>query len=122
MLPDDCSWLRWRNVVAWFPFRLVGDGGKTLQQYLFPSREPESSAHWRIMPEVTIGRQPVIASAEGPALFWRPLRTCSPPGCDVLRLALGCFRNMRGDPLQNEFADQVCYCVCADTSYAVEDD
>lgn len=46
MLPDNGRYLRRRYIVAWFPFRLLGDGVETLNHQLFSSREPEPSARW----------------------------------------------------------------------------
>ncbi len=69
MLPDDGRCLRRRDVVVWLPFRLVGDGVETRHHYLFSPRESEPSAHWGIMPEVTMYRQRDDPSAEVPRAF-----------------------------------------------------
>jgi len=60
MLPDDGGSLSGRDVVAWFPFRLVGDGVETIHDELLPPREPEPSAHLGIMPddlELVVGKR-----------------------------------------------------------------
>jgi len=51
MLPDDGGSLSGRDVITWFPFRLVRGGVKMLHHHLLSPREPEPSAHLAIMPD-----------------------------------------------------------------------
>jgi hypothetical protein len=40
----------------------------------------------------------------------------------VLWLAIGPFGNVRGDPLQNEFPDQIPHCALANARQTIEND
>lgn len=51
VLPDDRRWLSRCDVVARFPFRLLGGSIETLHDQLLSPRQPEASAHSGIMPD-----------------------------------------------------------------------